>query len=320
MPIFIPIAIGAAGISLVMTVHGTLKQRKWKKIHDERLNSLQSVQKDAVAVHSELESEGYSLGHQRIEASETLEEAAEYLKAITKEYELEFIPEIPSDALEEWINLRYEIAKSLTTGATAATLTGVTASASSALYTAAGLFGIASTGARIAGLSGAAAQSARLAWIGGGAVAAGGGGIALGTTILNVVNVANVVTAPIALAAGIWTEKKAHDLEKEVTAKVGEYARSEAKLRSKMTAMRTSTARAMEIRHSVQETDSALKDLLRSAKALPPIALPPADEHEVGLGKPDMHTAHQIYLTAKTLRELIEQPAISETNRRIIEG
>ena len=105
MPILIPIAIGAAGISLGMTVHGTLKQRKWKKIHDERLNSLQSVQKDAVAVHSELGSAGYSLGQLRIEASETLQEAGEYLKAIPKKYELESIPEIPSDALEEWINL-----------------------------------------------------------------------------------------------------------------------------------------------------------------------------------------------------------------------
>ena len=128
-----------------------------------------------------------------------------------------------------------------------------------------------------------------------------------------------MVTAPIALAANIWTEKKAHDLEREVTAKVKEYARSEAKLRSKMTAMRASTARAREVRHSVQETESALKELLRRAKALPPTALAPAEEQRVGPSKPDMHAAHQIYLTAKTLRELIEQPAISESNRRIIE-
>ena len=35
--------------------------------------------------------------------------------------------------------------------------------------------------------------------------------------------------------------------------------------------------------------------------------------------RPDLHIAHQIYLTAKALRELIEEPAISDSSRRIIE-
>lgn len=47
-----------------------------------------------------------------------------------------------------------------------------------------GLFGTASTGTAITGLSGAAAWNATLAWLGGGSLAAGGGGIALGTTVL----------------------------------------------------------------------------------------------------------------------------------------
>ena len=45
-------------------------------------------------------------------------------------------------------------------------------------------FGTASTGTAIASLSGATATNATLAALGGGAIAAGGGGIALGTTIL----------------------------------------------------------------------------------------------------------------------------------------
>jgi hypothetical protein len=45
-------------------------------------------------------------------------------------------------------------------------------------------FGAASTGTAIATLSGAAATSATLAWLGGGALAAGGGGVALGTAVL----------------------------------------------------------------------------------------------------------------------------------------
>ncbi len=47
-----------------------------------------------------------------------------------------------------------------------------------------GLFGTASTGAAIGGLSGVAAWNATLAWLGGGSLAAGGGGMALGSMVL----------------------------------------------------------------------------------------------------------------------------------------
>ncbi|AFY66922.1 hypothetical protein [Geitlerinema sp. PCC 7407] len=47
-----------------------------------------------------------------------------------------------------------------------------------------GLFGTASTGTAISGLGGAAAWNATLAWLGGGSLAAGGGGMALGTLVL----------------------------------------------------------------------------------------------------------------------------------------
>ena len=45
-------------------------------------------------------------------------------------------------------------------------------------------FGVASTGTAISTLSGAAATNAALAWLGGGTLAAGGGGMALGQTLL----------------------------------------------------------------------------------------------------------------------------------------
>ena len=70
------------------------------------------------------------------------------------------------------------------------TLKGLVGGASAGALTAAGAygaamtFGAASTGTAIASLTGIAAQNATLAFLGGGALAAGGGGIALGTTIL----------------------------------------------------------------------------------------------------------------------------------------
>lgn len=63
--------------------------------------------------------------------------------------------------------------------------------------------GSASTGAAIAGLSGIAATNATLAWLGGGAIAAGGGGIALGTMILG-----GIVAGPaLLIAGGIFSSK-----------------------------------------------------------------------------------------------------------------
>lgn len=50
-------------------------------------------------------------------------------------------------------------------------------------------YGSASTGTAIASLSGAAAQNATMAWLGGGSLAAGGGGMALGLTVLNFVTI-----------------------------------------------------------------------------------------------------------------------------------
>lgn len=64
-------------------------------------------------------------------------------------------------------------------------------------YGAVSALGVASTGTAIAGLSGAAATNATLAWLGGGSLAAGGGGMALGTAVLG-----GLVAGPALLIAG----------------------------------------------------------------------------------------------------------------------
>lgn len=71
--------------------------------------------------------------------------------------------------------------------------------------------GTASTGTKIATLHGAAATKAALAALGGGAVSAGGGGIALGTLVLNVASLgAGVLFEGIAMAyAGSVAQKQA---------------------------------------------------------------------------------------------------------------
>lgn len=86
--------------------------------------------------------------------------------------------------------------------------TGVSAGLATAggVYAAVGALGTASTGASIAGLSGAAATNATLAWLGGGAVAAGGGGMAVGTAVLG-----GLVAAPALLIGGLVMDSKAQE-------------------------------------------------------------------------------------------------------------
>ncbi len=66
--------------------------------------------------------------------------------------------------------------------------------------------GAASTGTAIATLSGAAATNATLAWLGGGAIAAGGGGMALGSVVLG-----GLVAGPAILVSGIFADNKAEE-------------------------------------------------------------------------------------------------------------
>ena len=86
--------------------------------------------------------------------------------------------------------------------------TGVSAGLATAggVYAAVGALGTASTGASIAGLSGAAATNATLARLGGGAVAAGGGGVAVGTAVLG-----GLVAAPALLIGGLVMDSKAQE-------------------------------------------------------------------------------------------------------------
>jgi hypothetical protein len=64
--------------------------------------------------------------------------------------------------------------------------------------------GTASTGTAIGGLSGVAATNATLAWLGGGSLAAGGGGMALGSMVLG-----GVIAGPALLLSGSLLSSKA---------------------------------------------------------------------------------------------------------------
>lgn len=92
------------------------------------------------------------------------------------------------------------------------------AAASSGTTAAVMALGTASTGTKIATLHGAAATKAALAALGGGALSAGGGGIALGTLVLNATSLgAGVLVEGLAMAyASSVSKKKADEAESEM--------------------------------------------------------------------------------------------------------
>ena len=90
-----------------------------------------------------------------------------------------------------------DLLKTLAAGGAAGAVAGMTA------FAAVGTLATASTGTAIGTLSGAAATNATLAWLGGGAIASGGGGMALGTVVLG-----GVVALPVLAIGGLVVHHK----------------------------------------------------------------------------------------------------------------
>lgn len=141
---------------------------------------------------------------------------------------------------------------------------GVGVGASAATTSAVTTFGAASTGTAIAGLSGAAAESATLAWLGGGALAAGGGGMALGAVALNFVAI-----GPGILAAGFVVKgqgRKATTQSLEYKAKIAVEIENLAVADTQMEAVRTRTE---ELGRVLAETSAKATRALDDLEAQP---------------------------------------------------
>ena len=105
--------------------------------------------------------------------------------------------------LEKSVSNSLEISAGLGKGVASGALTAMGA------YGSVGMLATASTGTAIGSLSGAAATNATLAWLGGGSLAAGGGGMALGTAVLG-----GMVAGPLIAVTGFVMDSKA---EKNLT-------------------------------------------------------------------------------------------------------
>ena len=303
MPIpFIVIGLGAGVLSIGSTIHSTMKSRKWQKIYNEALVKCQATESATKKLADEFNQQAERLGRLRIDGMETLREAAEFLKkAKVKQRDFQEVQAISDETIDHWRELHHEALKSLGIGvAGIGAAVGAAAATRAGLYAAAGIFGVASTGTRIATLSGAAAHSAKMASLGGGSLAAGGAGMAGGAARLAFA--ANVVTIPIGIAAAAWGEWKAEQTKQKVEAELKEFAKAESKMRQQSSVMKAGQLRITELKTGITESRAALRNLLAKSK----------------VGK--VEDAHQVYKLAVALAELLEQPVLTEEQKEVLQG
>lgn len=121
-------------------------------------------------------------------------------KAKGKEYEILNSLDLGKIELEKMVAVNMNASTALgIAGASSVVATAALAGVPTLVTSTVGAVATASTGTAISSLSGAAATNATLAWLGGGAISAGGGGMALGATVLSGITYAT--TGVFALAA-----------------------------------------------------------------------------------------------------------------------
>lgn len=185
-----------------------------------------------------------TLGETRLHAMQTLGQAVTFLERarVTTTPVLDDL-EVTHEELEQWRGLALQA-----TAILGGIVSSVGAGASTAVsaYALVGAIGVASTGTAIGSLSGVAATNATLAWFGGGAIAAGGGGMALGTVVLG-----GVVAGPAVLVSGFFLAAHAEKVKTEVAKHIAEMDVAQAQMKRNRDTLTAICVRAEELQHNV---------------------------------------------------------------------
>lgn len=154
--------------------------------------------------------------------------------------------------------------------------------------------GVASTGTAISSLGGAAATNAMLAWFGGGAIAAGGGGMALGVWVLG-----GITAIP---AIGIGAFLAAREGEKALT-KAKEY---EAEANKVIAEVRSASEYSQKVRQRIAELRQVFEALnARATTALDELEASPFNS------KSDAEKFQQVGQLIKSLVEFLKTPVLN---------
>ncbi|MDJ0615260.1 MAG: hypothetical protein QNJ63_00720 [Calothrix sp. MO_192.B10] len=170
---------------------------------------------------------------------------------------------------------------------------GATAGYSGAMSLATSV-GVASTGTAISGLSGAAATNATLAWLGGGSLAAGGGGMALGSLVLG-----GITIGPAVLIGGFVI---AGEGEKALT-KAREY---EAKVNTEIATIEAAKDFMQQVRRRINELQSLLESINNCAF----LGLNEIDSLPSFNKNRDANKFQQVALLVKVLAEIMKTPIL----------
>lgn len=205
LPLLVPVFLGGAAVisglvGVKKGADGVGAMKRAQKVgtnaerrHQRAVAELERAREGTKGVFEQLAAD-----KQRIHRT-TLRRLIEFLERFDHEARVQALQQLEFVGVTREEVKQFAVAYLETGGTLSGALTAVATGAGAASATTAlvGTFATASTGAAISGLSGAAAESAVLAWIGGGAVAAGGGGVAVGSAILG-----GVAVAPALLVGG----------------------------------------------------------------------------------------------------------------------
>ncbi len=156
--------------------------------------------------------------------------------------------------------------------------------------------GVASTGTLIGGLSGAAAWNATLAWLGGGSLAAGGGGMALGSIVLG-----GITVGPAVLIGGFVL---AGEGEKALT-KAREY---EAQVNSAIAKIKAAKDFMQQVKRRINE----LRNLLESLNNRAVLSLNELESQPSFDKNRDADKFQQVALLVKALAEIMKTPVLDK--------
>lgn len=299
MAVFTPIVIAATGIlsgvyGIYLALRARRRIRAAKERYERAKDRYERAQTEYTRKGRQTQSAFADLGGTKIRAIQTLGKVAVFLRnARIRDRDDSGRLKIESVQLEQWESVSLK-AGELLGGLASGTLTGVSTAAG--VYGLVGALGSASTGTAISTLAGIAAKNATLAWLGGGAVASGGGGVAVGTYVLG-----GVVAGPAILIAGLWLDwRSAPKVETEVERAITEMNVAEEEMRTRGTVLTQVTRRATEVAGSIRKVEEKTKELLKAASE---------DEPE---------GSFRLYKVAKTLADLIDTDLIDKDGRAIL--
>ena len=158
--------------------------------------------------------------------------------------------------------------------------------------------GAASTGTAISSLSGAAATNAMLAWFGGGAIAAGGGGMAVGAVVLG-----GITILPALAIGGFFAGREG---EKAMT-KAKEH---EAKVNKAIADMKLAKDVAKQVKKRITELKGVLESInTRAVEGLDELVSQPFDSTR------DAEKFQQVGILIKEIIEILNTPVLNSEGK-----